>query len=242
MFDTKLSKLLLQIDKDTLVISDTHFNHDGVLKFEPCRLKAMHNDGMSLYTKGEESLLNIAHTEWIIKNWNEKVKPDDIIIHLGDVAWKGHQEIIPRLNGIKILILGNHDKKGPNTYHQFDHVVRGYYNIKDGKVSIVRSTDPLMSCIQLQFGLDRILLSHYPATTKEHRYRKEGDKIIWQTPINDRIDALIEICKDESINLNIHGHTHSLSYNKTSGKRFKNVSMEAINFRPCTLKECLDDN
>ena len=241
MFNTELSKLLLRIDENTLVISDTHFNHIGVTQWETCRLKAMHNDGMGLYIKGDEEALNTAHTEWIIKNWNSVVKPNDIIIHLGDLAWKGHREIIPRLNGIKILILGNHDKKGPNTYDQFDHVIRGYYKIKNGRLSIVESTDALFSCLQIEEQGVRILLSHYPATEEEFRFKKVLDDETYRpAPFNKRIDALINICKDEYVDLNIHGHTHSTSYNFDVWS-FKNVSIEAINFKPITIQECIND-
>ena len=49
--------------------------------------------------------------EVLIQRWNEKVKPSDIIFHLGDVAFGGSElwnRIMPQLNGHKILILGNH--------------------------------------------------------------------------------------------------------------------------------------
>jgi len=233
-------ELLLSIDNKTFIISDTHFNHDGVLKFEPCRLKSMHADGMGLYVKGDEESLNKAHTEWIIKNWNKTVGKDDIVIHLGDVAWKGHQEIIPRLNGKKILILGNHDKKGPNTYHQFDQVIRGNVKIENGLVYTSLDEDPLVSTLQLNIDGNECLLSHYPGTTLEHRYRIEDDKKVWQTPINDRIDKIIDLCKYNKIKYNLHGHTHSTSYNRSdNGWEFINCSLEAVLFKPAKIKDIL---
>lgn len=51
-------------------------------------------------------------TEILIRNWHNTVTPEDLVIHLGDVAI-GHlsdwQWIIPSLPGRKILIRGNHD-------------------------------------------------------------------------------------------------------------------------------------
>lgn len=54
-------------------------------------------------------------TEKIITNWERKVKPEDLVIHLGDVSW-GDLEI-DKLPGIKVLIKGNHDKM-PNSWYQ----------------------------------------------------------------------------------------------------------------------------
>ena len=51
-------------------------------------------------------------TELIIKRWNERVRPEDTVIHLGDFAIGPRQLIEPQirlLNGNKILVRGNHD-------------------------------------------------------------------------------------------------------------------------------------
>jgi calcineurin-like phosphoesterase family protein len=54
--------------------------------------------------------------EFIIKEWNAVVTPDDIVIHLGDYICGGTKEqikeITEQLNGTKILVTGNHDRKG----------------------------------------------------------------------------------------------------------------------------------
>jgi calcineurin-like phosphoesterase family protein len=77
----------------TLLISDTHFNHDNLKTY--C-------DRPSDFT------------ERIIKNWRERVKPIDTVIHLGDVGIgpiSGIMEILVQLLGRKILVRGNHDRK-----------------------------------------------------------------------------------------------------------------------------------
>ena len=51
--------------------------------------------------------------EIMIKNWNSVVKPEDTVYHLGDFALtsaKRCEYFINKLNGYKILTLGNHDK------------------------------------------------------------------------------------------------------------------------------------
>lgn len=76
-------------------ISDTHFYQDSIIKYcgRPFKnIKEMH--------------------EKIIENWNYTVKDSDTVYFLGDFSL-GYQEqtrdILNRLNGIKLLIMGNHD-------------------------------------------------------------------------------------------------------------------------------------
>jgi calcineurin-like phosphoesterase family protein len=51
--------------------------------------------------------------ENIITAWNNWVKKDDFVYHLGDFAWKAQkaEAHFVRLNGHKHLIVGNHDSK-----------------------------------------------------------------------------------------------------------------------------------
>ena len=79
------------------VISDTHFGH------------------IKLEELGERPYKTL---EKIIKNWNAIVNKDDLVIHLGDyVVGNSHwNSLIRSLNGRKILVLGNHDKKSPTWY------------------------------------------------------------------------------------------------------------------------------
>lgn len=75
-------------------IGDTHFNHANIIKYEQRQFKDVETMNMSL-----------------ISNWNNTVKKSDKIFVLGDVAFYDAQNIIPLLNGHKILVMGNHDKK-----------------------------------------------------------------------------------------------------------------------------------
>ena len=45
----------------------------------------------------------------MLARWNECVAADDIVYHLGDFALASHSRYLPRLNGRKRLIVGNHD-------------------------------------------------------------------------------------------------------------------------------------
>lgn len=90
--------------------SDTHFNHANIIKFcgRPFNSVEEMNDEL-------------------IRRWNEKVGPDDIVFHLGDFAWGGSEiwnSILSRLNGHIHLIVGNHDEKNlrQNYAKYFDSV------------------------------------------------------------------------------------------------------------------------
>jgi calcineurin-like phosphoesterase family protein len=102
-------------DRKIYVISDTHFNHENILKFTG-------DDGKYFRKFSDVHDMN----EYIIDRWNKIVRPQDIIYHLGDVYF-GHEkaaaEILGRLNGRKRLILGNHDNpKAKPLYNAFQKI------------------------------------------------------------------------------------------------------------------------
>lgn len=83
------------------VISDTHFNHENILKFKGSDDKPIRN------------FHDVHHmNEIMIENWNKLIKTNDKVYHLGDVYFGNREEagvLLSRLNGKKRLILGNHD-------------------------------------------------------------------------------------------------------------------------------------
>jgi calcineurin-like phosphoesterase family protein len=52
----------------------------------------------------------------MIANWNSMVEWNDVIIHLGDFTFGNSPSIFQILTGIKILVLGNHDRNTPQWY------------------------------------------------------------------------------------------------------------------------------
>ena len=56
------------------------------------------------------------HEERILKNWQEKVKNEDVVLVAGDISWEMYVknavsdfDFINKLNGTKIITKGNHD-------------------------------------------------------------------------------------------------------------------------------------
>ena len=55
--------------------------------------------------------------EALIKNWNDKVGPNDVVYHLGDFSFRNANAYRDRLNGHIGFIMGNHDASASGAYH-----------------------------------------------------------------------------------------------------------------------------
>lgn len=84
------------------ITGDTHFSHRLMLKY---RKQYQTTDEMN---------------EDMINNWNKKVKPEDVVYHLGDIQMRMPRNdilsILKRLNGKLVIIKGNHDDNGLINY------------------------------------------------------------------------------------------------------------------------------
>ena len=112
-------------------ISDTHFGHVNVLKFDKRPFKNI--DEMN---------------STIINNWNNKVNDDDHIWILGDFCYRSAnppEYYLSQLRGHKHLLIGNHDKTVLNSksaISMFDSIQK-LQHIKDGKHNIILCHFPL---------------------------------------------------------------------------------------------------
>jgi len=80
----------------TFFTSDVHFGHANIIRF--CNRP---------YASVEEM------DEAIVAHWNETVGQNDYIYILGDLSFSNADRttaLVKRLNGIKVLVYGNHDK------------------------------------------------------------------------------------------------------------------------------------
>lgn len=77
--------------------ADTHFGHRKAVEFRP-------------YATVEE------HDRDLIARWNAVVKPADTVWHLGDVYFREGHLALAQLNGLKKLVLGNHDTHPLDVY------------------------------------------------------------------------------------------------------------------------------
>lgn len=91
--------------------SDTHFGHGKIVEL------------------GNRPFPSVEHMDAeMMGRWNERVRPDDEVFHLGDFALapaKRVKEIREKLNGRIYLIVGNHDSRKAAREAGFDMVVEG---------------------------------------------------------------------------------------------------------------------
>ena len=99
------------------LVSDTHFGHAGV-----CRFTDDAGGKLRPWTDPNEM------DEDMVKLWNDRVKPNDKVYHLGDVVINRKSlSIMRRLNGDKVLIRGNHDIFKMADYTEHFRDIRGYH-------------------------------------------------------------------------------------------------------------------
>ena len=102
----------------TFLISDTHFGHAGVCRF-------LRNDGVTKLRPWDDPE---EMDEYMVKAWNERVRPNDKVYHLGDVVInRKHLTTLGRLNGDKVLIRGNHDIFKLEDFTPYFRDIRGYH-------------------------------------------------------------------------------------------------------------------
>ena len=100
------------------LVSDTHFGHAGVCRF-------MRNDGVTKLRPWESPE---EMDEFMVAAWNERVRPNDKVYHLGDVVINRRSlATLARLNGDKVLIRGNHDIFRDDEYRQYFRELRAYH-------------------------------------------------------------------------------------------------------------------
>ena len=108
-------------------IADCHFFHRGL------------NEKMDKRGFADTDEMN----EYMIRKWNQKVRPKDEVVILGDFPWKGERtnEILRRLHGRLYLIEGNHDRY--LKYRRFDKSlfewVEPYKEIHDNGRKVILS-------------------------------------------------------------------------------------------------------
>lgn len=147
--------------------SDPHFCHANVIKF--C----------------ERPFRDVQHmNEEMIRLYNSVVGPDDICIWVGDCFWKAgksSKEIMSRLNGKKILVLGNHDKG-----------MEGMMNM---------GFDWACYEMKLHIAGEVVQIKHYP-------FRPPWWKRVWNKLLGRKTKYLERRPVNRGQWL-IHGHTHS---------------------------------
>lgn len=115
-------------------IADCHFFHETMNQRMDCR--------------GFESVS--AMNDYMIQQWNQKVRDKDDVVILGDFSWgKADEtnELLGKLNGKLYLIQGNHDRFLKNKAYDVSRFVwiKPYDEMRDKKRKVVLCHFPILS-------------------------------------------------------------------------------------------------
>jgi calcineurin-like phosphoesterase family protein len=171
--------------------SDHHFGHINIIKY--CERPFNSVDHMNAS---------------MIGSWNGVVAPDDTVHYLGDFAMQPHlvADVLPKLNGKKFLIAGNHDRCHPKIGSPSKWL----------QAYIDAGFESVQTDMQMEIAGELVLLHHFP-------YRAETEptqKYYGQRPV-------------DAGGWLIHGHVHHRW--KISGRQI-NVSVENWNYEPVSLQ------
>ena len=127
----------------TWITSDLHFGHKRIKEFCP-------------ETRGR--FRDVDHMrEVMISEWNESVAQEDVVYMLGDVAFLPAVDavaIMQRLNGRKILIEGNHDRKLLNDppFRRCFESVHSYLRLTHNGQLVIMFHYPILEWDQMHRG------------------------------------------------------------------------------------------
>lgn len=153
-------KLLMQLSSKTYFTSDTHFNEERT---------------MSLFKRPFNTVIEMNFE--IIKQWNMKITPNDVVYHLGDF---GDYKFIQYLDFKKLyLIVGNYDKNLNKIKEMFPE--KDIYIVQDSVHKIVQDNHELN-------------LTHYPSlTTEQNKFYLYGHihglRMVKRNGLNVGVDA-----------------------------------------------------
>lgn len=176
------------------IISDTHFSHQREFLYKP--------RGFTTITEMNEA---------IVENWNNKVKSEDLIFHLGDLCLSDNKDAIKyikQLNGTIKWIRGNHD--GVNRVLEIQEACSNIHLIGDMNTS--------WASLEKIKGYS-LYLSHYPTMV---------GSLEDMSPLNKRL-------------INLHGHLHSKNKFYQDIPFMYNVALDAHNNAPVSFDKIISD-
>lgn len=138
--------------------SDTHIHHKNIIKHCPQRAE--------IGGFGPDDL--DAHDKWLMDIWNNTVAKQDLVYILGDFSFYDSEtlkkKILPKLNGTKFLILGNHDKSSLHLDGYFQQITqikevnfkKANYNFLEEDFQVVLCHYPMITWNRKMYGVAQL--------------------------------------------------------------------------------------
>ena len=190
--------------KKVFFTSDWHIGHENSIKFD------------------KRPFSDLSHMHRVlINNYNASVKENDICYFLGDIGVSNTfntTEVISKLNGTKILILGNHDK--------------GYNAMLNAGFDLVMNGATLIIANEI------VTLTHcpLPGITRENTEGMRGAQLGEHWHGEKRHKEFMTVNNGQ---YHLHGHIHSPNggkSTKTLDKQY-DVGVVANNYRPVSISQ-----
>jgi calcineurin-like phosphoesterase family protein len=144
------------------ITSDLHFGHANIMKFCPVT---------------RAGFTDVKHmNEVMIQEWNRDVKPEDEVFILGDFAFlpaKDAVAVLRRLNGTKILVEGNHDRKllnDPSFCREFQEIHNYLRYVHEG-TTVIMMHYPIWEWDQMHRGAVHFYGHVHGSKTGMEKYR-----------------------------------------------------------------------
>jgi calcineurin-like phosphoesterase family protein len=153
--------------------------------------------------------------EEMVKRWNAVVTPGDTVYYLGDfsLARRSVELFVPRLNGGKYFIMGNHDVCHPCHKKKAEGALQIYQDVGFKIIGLETV---------IEIGGEKVLLHHMPyqSSGNSDGYSQEPKHLKYRP-------------KDEGMWF-LHGHEHEKW--KTKG-RMINIGVDVWDFCPVPISE-----
>ena len=191
----------------------------------------------------------------IIDSWNSQVKDEDVVIMAGDYSWAMKLEEVEKdfdflrsLNGIKIIIRGNHDywwnsvskvraKLPENTYAlQNDAIKIGDYIFCGNRGWLIPEGKQNTEENQKIYAREVIRLEMSLKAAK--KLQIDNEKIVFIThypPFNNKIEPseYTRMLEEYGVNIVVFGHLHGyvnpkMLYNEINGVKYFLTSCDAV--------------
>ena len=181
--------------------SDLHLGHENIIKY------------------ANRPIDNVSHmNEMLIHNFNSLVFPDDTTYFMGDVVMGPRREnlkMVSRLNGRKILILGNHDYPFDKPTWNGDYINAGFNEIH----MLLQLKDPEFDGVGGSIRMQHFPVLEAGVQDSEEEVRYSGFRL----HSNDH--------------LHLSGHTHLKE--KIAAPKNIHVGVDAWDYYPVSYPELL---
>lgn len=196
-------------DSRVWLTSDTHFGHVNIIKY--CNRPWADADEMN---------------EGLVRLWNDEVPEDAEVLHIGDVAMGKIALTLPlvsRLNGVKHLITGNHDRCY-HSAHRLDEYKLHFQTVDHEGHLLVTMPDGKVR----RFYLNHLPYSNPDPAHEGNRAAHEKVKLKWP---EDHGESLV--C----------GHVHDAWRQQWShkGTPMYNVGADVHGWKPVSLQTFLQE-